>query len=180
MLENIKLTRKGWIKHLSMVQVAVSLVEALQLNVEMSFPGAECEKERAKKIGQAMVKLQELIWESGAVSERIHRERGKDDPDFDTLERDFCDQAAERKLERFRTAARKLEELAHMLADEDVIVTPVMDPVYPGPIDKTEPDGDPNQILLGLRPSEPTQIDYKELAANDDTHRQETDEDDEE
>lgn len=168
MVDSITLTRQGWIKHLAMMQEMLKLVGNLHGNVRMSFPAAECEEDRQDKIVKAFVKLQELVWETGAVSERIHRERGKDDPDFDSLDRDMMNTQTEGMRSRFHGAARDIERLARGLWDEDApeVVTP--EAIYPGPVESPDPEEDPNQPRLDLKPTV-AQIDYKKEAANDDT-----------
>ena len=171
MTKSITLTRKGWIKHLAMMQRMLDLVGMLQANIRMSFPAAECEEDREDKINKAVLKLKELIWETGAVSERIHRERGKDDPDFDELDRDRCNREAETSLKRYYNAAKELEELARSLWDEGALEVATPMAVYPGPIELENPEEDPKQLRLGLMPVAEggRLVDFKMKAAHDDT-----------
>ena len=166
MVESVTLTRQGWIKHLQMMQGILELVAAINNNIETAFPIAECETDRKEKISRAMTKLQELIWETGAVSERIHRERGEKDPSFDAQDRDMCNERTETALKKLWDAAKELERCARSLWDKTApeVVTP--DVVYPGQVGKPDAGNDPNQRLLGLRPAA---IDYKMQQANDDT-----------
>ena len=177
MVGSVTLTRQGWIKHLQMMQGMLELVAAINDNIETAFPIAECETDRKEKISRAMTKLQELIWETGAVSERIHRERGDKDPDFDAHDRDMCNERTEAALKKLWDAARELERCARSMWDKTApeIVTP--DVVYPGPVEKPNDAQDPNQPLLGLTPA---CIDYKMQQANDDTTTQDEPEGDDE
>ena len=174
-VESVTLTRHGWIKHLATVQGMLKLVATINENVEPSFGQAQCEIERKDKISKAITKLQELIWETGAVSERIHRERGDKDPGFDAQDRDMCNEVNETRLRRLWEAAKELELSAR--APWDPTAPEVVEPEveYPGFVEPPNKGGDPNQPLLGLTPKEPPAIDpshlvdYKMEQANDDT-----------
>lgn len=177
-VESVTLTRHGWIKHLATVQGMLKLVATINENVEPSFGQAQCEIERKDKISKAITKLQELIWETGAVSERIHRERGDRDPDFDALDRDMCDERSEAALARLWDAAKELERCARSMWDPAAPETVEPEVVYPGPVEQPSEGGDPNQPLLGLTPGAPREppavapsrlVDYKMQQANDDT-----------
>lgn len=154
MTESITLTRQGYIKHLATVQKLLQLVGVLHGNVSRSFPEAECEADRNEKIGKAFVKLQELIWETGAVSERIHREKGRGDPAFDAHDRDPFNRKTEEMRDQFHKAARELERLAHGLWDEDAPEVVTAEAIYPGAIQEPDDKEDPNQLRLGLRPAD--------------------------
>ena len=197
MVDSITLTRQGHIKHLATLQKLLQLVGDLHGNVHRSFPEAECETDRNDKIAKAFVKLQELVWETGAVSERIHREKGRGDPAFDAHDRDPFNTQTEGKRERFHKAARELEKLARSLWDKDAPedVEPE-EATYPGSIQAPDPRENPNQLSLGLKPADARAvataersetaegraaqdkgggaadrrvIDFKKRAANDDT-----------
>lgn len=198
MVDSITLTRQGHIRHLATLQKLLQLVGDLHGNVKRSFPEAECETDRNDKIAKAFVKLQELVWETGAVSERIHREKWRGDPAFDAHDRDPFNKQTEGMRERFHTAARKLEKLSRSLWDEDAPeeIEPAEEATYPGSIQEPDPRENPNQLSLGLKPavaravataerSETAEgraaqdkggavpdgrvIDFKKRAANDDT-----------
>lgn len=166
MVKSVTLTRHGWIGHLQTLQVMLKLVAAIDDSVDMYFAKACCELDRRKKIQQSMTKLRELVWETGAVAERIHRERGRDDPDFDAQDRDMCNEATEHQLTRLWDAAKELERCARSLWDPDAPEVVEPDVVYPGAVESPDGREDPNQPLLGLEPAE---LDYKKKQANDDT-----------
>lgn len=178
MIESVNLTRQGWIRHLQTMQGMLKLVETINDNIFTPFGAAECEKDREEKISKAMRKLQELIWETGAVAERIHRERGDRDPDFDALDRDMCDERSEAALARLWDAAKELERCARSMWDPAAPETVEPEVVYPGPVEQPSEGGDPNQPLLGLTPGAPREppvvdpghlVDFKMQQANDDT-----------
>ena len=177
-IESVTLTRQGWIKHLQTMQNMLELVAVVNCNIETAFPAAECETDRREKISKAMTKLQELIWETGAVSERIHRERGDRDPGFDAQDRDMCNERTEAALERLWGAAKELERCARSLWDRTAPEVATPDVMYPGPVESPGAGGDPNQPLLGLMPGAPREpppigpghlVDFKMRQANDDT-----------
>lgn len=178
-VESVTLTRHGWIKHLNMLQGILNLVDQINENIETAFGAAECEIDRRDKISKAMTKLQELVWETGAVSERIHRERGDKDPDIDAQDRDRCNERTEAALARLWDAAKELERCARALWDPTApeVVEPEVE--YPGAVEQPGADADPNQPLLGLTPKEPPAIDpshlvdFKMEQANDDTTKPE-------
>lgn len=188
MIDSVNFTRRGWIKHLTMTQKILWLSGQIFESVRMSFPAAECEKDRSEKIFKSIVKLEEAVWEAGAVSERIHRENGRDESPFDAADRDTTNKMDEQRRKNLHDAARRLVELAQQIYDEDApeIVEPEV--VYPGAMEKPDPQNDPNQRILPF-PAEEHQppevnpsnlIDYKKRAANDDTDMVEGGEDDDE
>ena len=166
MVGSVTLTRHGWIRHLRTLQEMLKLVADIDENVRTAFGSAMCEVDRRKKIQQSMTKLQELVWETGAVAERIHRERGENDPQFDAQDRDMCNEETEAMLVRLWDAAKELERCARSLWDPDAPEVVDPDVVYPGVVGRPDEDDDPNQPLLGLQPAA---LDYKKKQANDDT-----------
>lgn len=152
MIDSVELTRKGWIRHLATLQDMLSNVQDIHTNLFMGFRRVECEMDRAEKIGKGLKKLQELIWESGAVSERLHRECGEADEDFDEYERDMTNESTEQSRKLLHEAAKNLEEIARSLYDATApeLVTP--DVVYPWPVGEEEPPEDRRQLKLGLTP----------------------------
>ena len=176
MIDNVELTRQGWIKHLATLQDMIRNVEVIHTNLEMAFQSAECEKDRSEKISKTLVKLQELIWESGAISEKIHRERGTNDEEFDAFPRDMTDAKMEYRRGKLHRAAKDLEAISRCLWDEGAPEVVTADAVYPGPMaEEVKPEEDRNQMKLPLKPAEPPVVDatklldYKMQQANDDT-----------
>lgn len=192
MVNSIKLTRKGWTAHLALVQKVLELAEAIyEIPTQQArFVRKDCEEDRRDKIGKGFTKLQELIWETGAVSERIWKETQKGvskDPDFDSYEHDEFDDRLVAAFKRFQDKAKELSDLARSLYDP---TTPeIVDPevVYPG-FDSgsgKQPE-DPNQLKLPLKKPEPPTVDptkllpdYKSQAAHDDTATPDKGDDDE-
>lgn len=192
MVNSIKLTRKGWTAHLALVQKVLELAEAIyEIPTQQArFVRKDCEEDRRDKIGKGFTKLQELIWETGAVSERIWKESQKGvskDPDFDSYEHDEFDDRLVAAFKRFQDKAKELSDLARSLYDP---TTPeIVDPevVYPG-FDSgsgKQPE-DPNQLKLPLKKPEPPTVDptkllpdYKSQAAHDDTATPDKGDDDE-
>ena len=191
MIESIKFTRKGWIRHLATAQKMLELMgEIFRIPTEQArFVRKDCEDDRRDKIMKGLVKLQELIWETGAVSEKIWNESQKltsKDPDFDWYEHDELDAKLEDSFRKFKAQAKELEQLARSLYDPTApeIVEPEV--VYPG-FDSgsgKQPE-DPNQLKLPLKKPEPPTVDpsklppdFKSQAANDDTTTPENGEDD--
>ena len=190
MVNSIKLTRKGWTAHLAHVQKVLELAEEIyDIPTEQArFVRKDCEEDRRDKIGKGFTKLQELIWETGAVSERIWKESQKGfskDPDFDSYEHDEFDDRLVAAFRRFRDKAKELAELARSLYDPSApeIVDPEV--MYPGMDAGGQPE-DPNQLKLPLKKSEPPAvdpsklIDFKKNAANDDTTKPDGEEGDDE
>ena len=192
MVNSIKLTRKGWTAHLALVQKVLELAEAIyEIPTEQArFVRKDCEADRRDKIGKGFTKLQELIWETGAVSERIWKESQKGvskDPDFDSYEHDEFDDRLVAAFKRFQDKAKELSDLARSLYDPTApeIVDPEV--VYPG-FDSgsgKQPE-DPNQLKLPLKKPEPPTVDpskllpdYKSQAAHDDTATPDKGDDDE-
>lgn len=192
MVNSIKLTRKGWTAHLALVQKVLELAEEIyEIPTEQArFVRKDCEEDRRDKIGKGFTKLQELIWETGAVSERIWKETQKGvskDPDFDSYEHDEFDDRLVAAFKRFQDKAKELSDLARSLYDPTApeIVDPEV--VYPG-FDSgsgKQPE-DPNQLKLPLKKSEPPTVDptkllpdYKSQAAHDDTATPDKGDDDE-
>lgn len=193
MIESIKFTRKGWIKHLATAQKMLELMgEIFRIPTEKAmFVRKDCEDDRRDKIMKGFVKLQELIWETGAVSEKIWNESQKlasKDPDFDWYEHDELDAKLEYSFRKFKAQAKELEQLARSLYDPTApeIVEPEV--VYPGPDapSGTEAKEDPNQLKLPLKKPEPPTvdpsklIDFKKEQANDDTTKPDGEEGDDE
>ena len=191
MINSIKLTRKGWTAHLALVQKVLELAEAIyEIPTEQArFVRKDCEQDRRDKIGKGFTKLQELIWETGAVSERIWKESQKGvskDPDFDSYEHDEFDDRLVAAFRCFQDRAKELSDLARSLYDPTA--AEIVDPevVYPGCDSGSgkQPE-DPNQLKLPLKKPEPPTvdpsnlIDFKKNAANDDTTTPEKGEDDE-
>ena len=191
MINSIKLTRKGWTAHLALVQKVLELAEAIyEIPTEQArFVRKDCEQDRRDKIGKGFTKLQELIWETGAVSERIWKESQKGvskDPDFDSYEHDEFDDRLVAAFRYFQDRAKELSDLARSLYDPTA--AEIVDPevVYPGCDSGSgkQPE-DPNQLKLPLKKPEPPTvdpsnlIDFKKNAANDDTTTPEKGEDDE-
>ena len=191
MINSIKLTRKGWTEHLALVQKVLELAEAIyEIPTEQArFVRKDCEQDRRDKIGKGFTKLQELIWETGAVSERIWKESQKGvskDPDFDSYEHDEFDDRLVAAFRCFQDRAKELSDLARSLYDPTA--AEIVDPevVYPGCDSGSgkQPE-DPNQLKLPLKKPEPPTvdpsnlIDFKKNAANDDTTTPEKGEDDE-
>lgn len=192
MINSIKLTRKGWTAHLALVQKVLELAEAIyEIPTQQArFVRKDCEEDRRDKIGKGFTKLQELIWETGAVSERIWKETQKGvskDPDFDSYEHDEFDDRLVAAFKRFQDKAKELSDLARSLYDPTApeIVDPEV--VYPG-FDSgsgKQPE-DPNQLKLPLKKPEPPTVDpskllpdYKSQAAHDDTATPDKGDDDE-
>lgn len=192
MVNSIKLTRKGWTAHLALVQKVLELAEAIyEIPTQQArFVRKDCEKDRRDKIGKGFTKLQELIWETGAVSERIWKESQKGvskDPDFDSYEHDEFDDRLVAAFKRFQDKAKELSDLTRSLYDPTApeIVDPEV--VYPG-FDSgsgNQPE-DPNQLKLPLKKPEPPTVDpskllpdYKSQAAHDDTATPDKGDDDE-
>ncbi len=173
MVDSVTLTRQGYVKHLAVLQSLLKLVGELHGNVSRSFAAATCELERNDKIVKAFVKLQELIWETGAVSEKIHREKGRDDPSFDAHDRDYMNGKTEEMRRRFHAAAKSLEHLARRLWDADAPADATPDAVYPGAVEEPDSTENPNQLKFDFRP--PPVVDFKKRAANDDTTQEEND-----
>ena len=193
MVNSIKLTRKGWTAHLALVQKVLELAEAIyEIPTQQArFVRKDCEEDRRDKIGKGFTKLQELIWETGAVSERIWKESQKGvskDPDFDSYEHDEFDDRLVAAFKRFQDKAKELSDLARSLYDptDPEIVDPEV--MYPG-MDagaQNGPKEDPNQLKLPLKKPEPPTVDpskllpdYKSQAANDDTTTSDKGDDDE-
>ena len=192
MVNSIKLTRKGWTAHLALVQKVLELAEAIyEIPTQQArFVRKDCEEDRRDKIGKGFTKLQELIWETGAVSERIWKETQKGvskDPDFDSYEHDEFDDRLVAAFRRFQDKAKELSDLSRSLYDPTApeIVDPEV--VYPG-FDSgsgKQPE-DPNQLKLPLKKPEPPTVDpskllpdYKSQAAHDDTATPDKGDDDE-
>lgn len=184
MVNSIKLTRKGWTAHLALVQKVLELAEDIYgvPTEQARFVRKDCEEERRVKIAKGFTRLQELIWETGAVSERIWKESQKGvskDPDFDSYEHDEFDDRLAAALKRFRDKAKELSDLARSLYDPaapEVVEPEVM---YPGADAGAQngPKEDPSQLRLPLRrpPTvDPSRLlpDWKSLAANDDTTKE--------
>lgn len=191
MINSIKLTRKGWTAHLALVQKVLELAEAIyEIPTQQAmFVRKDCEEDRRDKIGKGFTKLQELIWETGAVSERIWKESQKGvskDPDFDSYEHDEFNDRLVAAFKRFKNKAKELSDLARSLYDPTA--AEIVDPevVYPGCDSGSgkQPE-DPNQLKLPLKKPEPPTvdpsklIDFKKNAANDDTTTPENGEDNE-
>lgn len=191
MVNSIKLTRKGWTAHLALVQKVLELAEAIyEIPTQQAmFVRKDCEEDRRDKIGKGFTKLQELISETGAVSERIWKESQKGvskDPDFDSYEHDEFNDRLVAAFKRFKNKAKELSDLARSLYDPTA--AEIVDPevVYPGCDSGSgkQPE-DPNQLKLPLKKPEPPTvdpsklIDFKKNAANDDTTTPENGEDNE-
>lgn len=194
MTTTLKLTRRGWIEHLAVIQEMLESLEQLyQIPTYRSVIGPkDCELDRRKKIGKKFLELRELLWETSAVSEKILREQAASSRcEIEELE-GLCvepwagDEEAELAARNtFDEAAKELEQRARSLWDKDApeIVSPEV--VYPGGegADETQPPQpskeDPRQqtfdlTVPGARPEPPRVdpsrlIDYKMQQANDDT-----------
>lgn len=192
MVNSIKLTRKGWTAHLALVQKVLELAEAIyEIPTQQArFVRKDCEEDRRDKIGKGFTKLQELIWETGAVSERIWKETQKGvskDPDFDSYEHDEFDDRLVAAFKRFQDKAKELSDLARSLYDPTAPEIVDQEVVYPG-FDSgsgKQPE-DPNQLKLPLKKPEPPTVDptkllpdYKSQAAHDDTATPDKGDDDE-
>lgn len=192
MINSIKLTRKGWTGHLALVQKVLELAEEIYWipTQQARFVRKDCEEDRRDKIGKGFTKLQELIWETGAVSERIWKESQKSvskDPDFDSYEHDEFDDRLVAAYKRFQDKAEELSDLARSLYDPTAPEIADPEVVYPG-FDSgsgKQPE-DPNQLKLPIKKPEPPTVDprkllpdYKSQAAHDDTATPENGEDDE-
>ena len=72
MTETLKLTRRGWIGHLAVVQEMLGQIWSLyETPTHRSVMGPkDCEKARRDKISKKFLELRELIWETSAVSEK--------------------------------------------------------------------------------------------------------------
>ena len=175
MIDSTELTRQGWIRHLATLQGMLHEIEMIHGSLTMAFQTAECERERDKNIAKSLRKLQELVWESGAVSERIHRERGDKDEDFDEYVRDTTDPAKEHRRERLHRAAKDLATIANGLWDPGAPEVVEPDAVYPGETEpQPAPQDDPNQMKLPMSVEPPVVdarrlVDFKMKQANDDT-----------
>jgi hypothetical protein len=202
MTDTLKLTRRGWIGHLAVVQdMLESLEEVYRIPTHRSVIGPkDCELDRRKKISKKFLELRELLWETSAVSEKILRElAARDGCETDKLE-GLCvepwagDEEAELAARNaFDEAAKELEQRARSLWDKDApeIVSPEV--VYPGGegADDTQPPQpskeDPRQQTFDLTVpgGEPPRIrpealiDYKMQQANDDTNTPDKPEDEE-
>ena len=190
MIDSVALTRKGYIKHLATIQTMSNLVWGIFMDVRTAYGKAPCEEEREKKISNSFLKLQELIWETGAVSERIDRERGENNGP-EALPRDAFNERDESCRKNLHGRARELEGLARSIWDKGApeVVTPEV--IYPGRVEPTSEEDNPKQLRLELKASqaggdapapqdEPrdtlvdlSRIDYKKEAANDDTNKPE-------
>ena len=193
MVNSIKLTRKGWTAHLALVQKVLELAEAIYgIPTEQArFVRKDCEEDRRDKIGKGFTKLQELVWETGAVSERIWKESQKGvskDPDFDSYEHDEFDDRLVAAYKRFQDKSKELADLARSLYDPTA--PEIVDPEVTCPgMDAGEqnwPKEDPNQLKLPLRKAPPPTVDpskllpdYKSQAAHDDTATPDKGDDDE-
>lgn len=205
MTKTLKLTRRGWIDHLAIVQKMMECVETLyEIPTHRSVIGPkDCETDRRKKLEKKFLEIRELLWETSAVSEKILREKavaercdaeeleGLSVEPWNDVDRD--DESAAR--EAFARCAKDLEAMARGLWDETApeVVSPEV--VYPGGdgADETQPpkppEEDPRQLRLGLdtgaRPEPPRVdpgrlVDFKMQQANDDTVQQPDDDEEEE
>ena len=157
MIDSTELTRKGWIRHLATIQEMLQCVQGIHTTLTMGFSALECESDRDTKIGKGLQKLQELVWESGAVSERVNRERGDAAEDFDEWPRDTTNSCRERARKALHNAAKRLEELARGIWDETApeVVTPEV--VCPSPAGAAEePQEDRRQLKLAFTPQDET------------------------
>lgn len=181
MIDSVSLTRKGWIRHLELVQGMLGKVSEILRNVQASFTTAACENTRSEKISKDLVKVKELVWETCAVSGLLDKEAGADAPDVLSYERDLYDADAEGRRKALHKAAKDLEALARWIYDPEAAEIVEPEVVYPGAMGAA-PAADPNQRMLDLRPPEPPQVDpgslldYKSRQANDDT-REDVEED---
>lgn len=197
MTKTLKLTRRGWIKHLAVVQTMLEKLESIySIPTYRSVIGPkDCEVDRRKKIAKKFLELRELLWETSAVSEKVLRElaaKNKSEPDvLEELcvepwnEFDSKEEIQERK--KFDDAAKDLELRSRGLWDDTApeIVEPEV--VYPGGegVDETQPpkpeEVDPRQQTFDLTvvgggkepPAvDPSRlIDFKMQQANDDTNQ---------
>ena len=195
MTDTLKLTRRGWIGLLAVVQdMLESLEEVYRIPTHRSVIGPkDCELDRRKKIGKKFLELRELLWETSAVSEKILRElAARDGCETDELE-GMCQEPwndsdrndETRSMEAFVKAAKDLELRARSLWDKDAPEVVEPDVVYPGGegADDTQPPEPPKEdprqqtfdlVVPGSRPEPPPVdpgrlVDFKMRQANDDT-----------